>query len=65
MLTKESILNYTNYSRVLIRDVEIYIQQHLELRNFISNYTITFPSNGMMSDNYSVLPHGSAALVLS
>ncbi len=66
MLTKESILNYTNYSRVLIRGVDfIYIQPHLELKNFISNYTITFPSNSMMSENYSILPHGSATLVLS
>jgi AraC-like DNA-binding protein len=55
-----------NYSRLLIRGVDfIYILPHLELRNFISNYTITFPSKGMMSDNYAVLPHGSATLVLS
>ncbi|RFZ76988.1 AraC family transcriptional regulator [Lacrimispora amygdalina] len=66
MLIKESIQNYMNHSRVLIRGVDfIYIQPHLELRNFISNYTITFPSNGMMSDNYAVIPHGSATLVLT
>ena len=66
MLTKDSIQNYRNYSRVLIRgDDFIYIQPHSELRNFISNYTITFPSKGMMSDNYAVVPHGSATLVQS
>ncbi|MGC6174307.1 helix-turn-helix domain-containing protein [Lacrimispora sp. 38-1] len=66
MLTKDSIHNYVNCGRVLIRGVDfIYIQPHLELRNFISNYTITFPSKGMMSDNYAVVPHGSATLVLA
>ncbi len=66
MLTKDSIKNYMNFNRVLYRGVDfIYIQPHSELRNFISNYTITFPSDGMMSDNYAVVPHGSATLVLS
>ncbi|MDF2888551.1 MAG: transcriptional regulator, AraC family [Lacrimispora sp.] len=66
MLMKDSIQNYMNNSRVLIRGVDfIYIQPHSELRNFISNYTITFPGIGMMSDNYAVMPHGSATLVLS
>lgn len=66
MLTKESILNYPNNSRVLIRGVDfIYVQPHLELKNFISNYTITFPSKDMMSDNYAIVPHGSATLVHS
>ncbi len=66
MLTKDSIQNYINYSRILIRGVDfIYIKPHPALRNFISNYTITFPSKGMMSDNYAVVPHGSATLVLS
>lgn len=66
MLTKDSIQKYMNYSRVLIRGVDyVYIQPHLVLRNFISNYTITFPSKGMVADNYAVVPHGSATLVLS
>lgn len=66
MLIKNSIHNYIDYSRVLIQgDDFIYIKPHLELRNFISNYTITFPSKGMMSDNYTILPHGSATLVVS
>lgn len=66
MIKKYSIQNYMNDNRVLIRGVDfIYIQPHSELRNFISNYTITFPSIGMMSDSYAVVPHGSATLVLS
>ena len=43
----------------------MYLLPHPALRNWISNYTITFPIAGMMSDEYSVLPHGSATLVFS
>lgn len=43
----------------------IYLLPHPGLCNWISNYTITFPSKGMISDNYTVLPHGSATLVFS
>ncbi len=66
MITKDSIPNFFHDRRVLIRGVDfIYLLPHPELRNFISNYTITFPSKGMMSDSYAVVPHGSATLVLS
>lgn len=67
MLTKESISNYTtNYSRILMGGNDfIYIQPNLQLIKYISNYTITFPSQGVISDNYVVMPHGSATLVLS
>lgn len=43
----------------------MYLLPHPALRNWISNYTITFPSPGMMSDQYAVMPHGSATLVFS
>ncbi len=66
MIAKDSIQNFINYNRVLIQGADfIYLLPHPELRNFISNYTITFPSKGMMSDSYAVIPHGSATLVLS
>lgn len=53
-------------SRVLIRDTDFaYLLPHPALNNWISNYTITFPSEGMMSDKYAVIPHGCATLVLS
>lgn len=35
-----------------------------KLRHFLSNYTITFPNRSIISDNYTILPHGSVTLVL-
>lgn len=43
----------------------MYLLPHPALRNWISNYTITFPCKGMMSDQYAVIPHGSATLVFT
>lgn len=43
----------------------MYLLPHPALRSWISNYTITFPVPGMMSDQYAVMPHGSATLVFS
>lgn len=66
MITKKSIEAFRETSRVLIRDVDfMYLLPHPGLRDWISNYTITFPCAGMMSDDYAVIPHGSATLVLS
>jgi AraC-like DNA-binding protein len=66
VITKESIKDLCDMSRVLIRDTDfVYLLPHPSLNNWISNYTITFPSEGMMSDKYAVIPHGCATLVLS
>ncbi len=66
MITKESIKNFRETNRILARDVDfMYLLPHPALRNRISNYTITFPSAGMMSDRYAVIPHGSATLVFT
>ena len=43
----------------------MYLLPHPGLRNWISNYTITFPSAGMISNDYAVIPHGSATLVFA
>lgn len=66
MITTESIKGFREVSRVLIRGADfMYLLPHPALRTWISNYTITFPSVGMMSEKYSVIPHGCATLVLS
>lgn len=66
MITKKSIMSFRETSRVLVRDIDfIYMLPHPGLRNWISNYTVTLPSAGMMSDEYAVIPHGSATLVFS
>lgn len=41
----------------------MYLLPHRALQSWISNYTITFPVPGMMSDQYTVIPHGCATLV--
>ena len=66
MFTKESIKDFHQTGRVLFSGSNfMYLLPHPVLRTWISNYTITFPSAGMMSDQYTVLPHGSATLVFS
>ena len=66
MITKEDILKFSETHRVLVCAKDfIYLLPHPKLRNWISNYTITFPGKSMISDNYTVIPHGSATLVFS
>lgn len=38
---------------------------HPALRTFISNYTISFPCLGLLSEQYAIMPHGSATLVFA
>lgn len=66
MITKKDIKTFHQTNRILIQaDDFIYISPPSELEDWISNYTITFPYKNMMSDNYTVIPHGSATLVFS
>ena len=52
--------------RILLRENDfVYILPHPLLRRQISNYTVTFPNKEIISDNYTVIPHGSATLVFS
>lgn len=53
-------------SRMLIYDTDFtYLLPHPALRSCISNYTITFLRTGLLSDQYTVMPHGSATLVFT
>lgn len=36
-----------------------------KLKTLISNYTVTFPDKEMISDNYTIVPHGCATLVFT
>jgi AraC-like DNA-binding protein len=66
MITQDDMLKLSDANRILIRgNGYIYLLPHQDLRNWISNYTVTFPSKSMISDNYTVIPHGSATLVFS
>lgn len=66
MITKKDIQIFHKKERVLIKaDDFIYLLPHPKLRDWVSNYTITFPHKNMMADDYSIIPHGSATLVFS
>ena len=66
MITKDEIPSFRETYRVLVRaDDFMYLLPHPALRDWISNYTITFPNKNTISDNYTVIPHGSATLVFS
>lgn len=66
MIGKDEIRNYNKTHRILTgADDFVYLRPHPGLRGLISNYTITFPGDHMISDRYTVIPHGSATLVFS
>ncbi|EGT3654958.1 TPA: helix-turn-helix transcriptional regulator [Clostridioides difficile] len=64
MLKKESI-HFINKNRSLIvcEDNFVYLLPCMQLRNWISNFTISFPNQTIISDNYTIIPHGSVTLV--
>ncbi|HKL98914.1 MAG TPA: helix-turn-helix transcriptional regulator [Mobilitalea sp.] len=66
MISKENIKSFYEAYRILIKeDGYIYLLPHPALKSWISNYTITFPIKGMMSNEYTIMPHGSPTLVMS
>lgn len=66
MILQKDIIDYNDNKRILLRtDDYIYLLPHQALCRWISNYTITFPNKDIMSDSYTVIPHGSATLVFS
>ena len=64
MLKKESIhfIN-KNSSLIVCEDNFVYLLPCIQLRNWISNFTISFPNQTIISDNYTIIPHGSVTLV--
>ncbi|HBF6275327.1 TPA: helix-turn-helix transcriptional regulator [Clostridioides difficile] len=64
MLKKESI-RFINKNRSLLvcEDNFVYLLPCIQLRNWISNFTISFPNQTIISDNYTIIPHGSVTLV--
>ncbi len=64
MITKNNIQTVFEAQRILARAEDfIYLLPHPALQNWISNYTITFPNKKIISENYTIIPHGSATLV--
>lgn len=66
MITKNDIHAFNEIYRILVKaDEFVYLLPHTALQNRISNYSITFLNDGMMPDEYTVIPHGSATLVFA
>lgn len=66
MIAKKDIQTWREAERILLRGNDfIYTLPHPALLAQISNYTITFPNKDIISDRYTVIPHGSATLVYS
>ncbi|HBF2061559.1 TPA: helix-turn-helix transcriptional regulator [Clostridioides difficile] len=63
MLKKESIHFINNRSLIVCEYNFVYLLPCIQLRNWISNFTISFPNQTIISDNYTIIPHGSVTLV--
>lgn len=65
MINKNNLKNISQSGRILIREEDYaYLLPCEPLRNLISNFTITFPDEKSISDDYTVMPHGSVTLVV-
>lgn len=65
MIDKKSIDHISKDRKILIHEEKFaYILPCERLRNFISNFTICFPDKSIISDDYTIMPHGSVTLVL-
>ena len=65
MIKKDSLFDIPKNRKVLIQGERFsYILPCEQLRSWISNFTISFPDKTMISDNYTIMPHGSVTLVL-
>lgn len=64
MIPKSAISKYEDNRRILLKaDDYLYVLPHEALKPYISNYTLTFPTENLMTDHYTVIPHGSSTLV--
>lgn len=66
MIAKKDIQAFNETNLILLRECDfVYLLPHHALQDYISNYTVTFPSKQCIPDHYTVIPHGSATLVFS
>lgn len=65
MINKSSLMHISDNREILILEENFaYLLPCDNLKNFISNFTITFPNSTIISDDYTIMPHGSVTLVL-
>lgn len=67
MITKDSAdFTAVDENEILIcEDNFAYFSPSEPLKALISNFTVTFPEKGVVSEDYTVVPHGSATLVFT
>ena len=66
MITKDDLRFYREPHRVLEKGEDyMYLLPHPALRDWISNYTVTFPGSDMISNHYTVIPHGLSLIHIS
>lgn len=64
MMNQSSLNTLTSNRQMLSCGKDFaYVLPDDSLRNLISNFTITFPNKKMISDVYTIMPHGSVTLV--
>lgn len=65
MINKSSLIHISKNREIIIRKERFaYLLPCEDLRNLVSNFTITFPDKTIISDDYTIMPHGSVTLVL-
>jgi len=63
MISNKDIHLFEDRQRVLLHMNEfICLRPHPSLQAYISNYNITFPAKGLMSDNFTSMPCGCATI---
>ncbi|WP_086349173.1 helix-turn-helix domain-containing protein [Candidatus Enterococcus clewellii] len=64
-MIKQNSLHSISAERDVIdgNDKFAYVLPNESLRQWISNFTLSFPDKESISDNYTILPHGSVTLV--
>lgn len=65
MINKGSLLHISKDREILIQEENFaYLLPCDKLKNIISNFTITFPNRTIISDDYTIMPHGSVTFQL-
>jgi len=65
MISKKDIYVFGGKHRILLQSNEfICLRPHPNLREYISNYNITFPTKGLMPDGFTVMPCGCSTLTI-
>lgn len=65
MINRSSLMYISENREILLHEEDFaYLLPCEKLKSLISNFTITFPNRTIISDDYTIMPHGSVTLVL-